>query len=924
MSIEARVEPKWAAHPGWDTIELAWRRRDNVPLRNLVASILDGDRDDLEPGGTLLGWRRLSQAVFTGHDAPLEAYIESLGASAPDVPAIPDDEPEVREWVVRSSVVIQALFDAVRAEHERRAPEVALVDDDLCWVAAATVAVFVYFETLVFWEHSDDHVPLRGVLTALRHQLRDQLERSDEGSDPVSDVVGAARRVLCTVDRIAASLPRQFEYENGLGCSCPVTIGRAASQASTLLRKAEGELEGGGWLDGGGGLDGGGSRTTGLAAACIDALTDLLRNDVEHTVAYFDLLATGIGPAVLAFDDNLHDRSDDDATRAELERVIERTADFETTQRRRGVFASEARANRVTLEAMHDVVAAGRPSLRVDDGEIVYIYPFGLPLTSGGRDIVDHLLQLHLQGAAKAQAGPFLVAGCPVTIDDTPQTGNWIRIAADSEDAQDSRHLEVRGVRLLFEQDALTVTTGAGVRYEGLGIEVRLGALGNHYVRITISTTTPTGDGPQTGWSPHEIDQFVRLAGEDVGPVSIGFFDRDGGPRSGHEPYTHLTDLVGTVVTDLMIVAEQLERATTLAEGESVPSGDLLRAHEPVLHDDAYEWNRERNREFVRRHAQVLLVVADASAVGPATTSQVLVGDELRDLFGASTLTTPQRSYSTSLDEWARFRTDVVDADRLDDAYRGVRGELISCSGDTTLVFAPTAPNWQVLEDRELVEFAASLTGAFSIQRMWLGRTVDRVALALRPSTDDGPTGEVPPLLVRWWRWLHGRHRSELQVDLAQAQVLDAEVSSQLRGVESLLEHARSAQVSRNQRDREVLERLCASNGVNELHDALRATVTAADAQQALIRGRCSQLEEDRRFQGERLAQSLLLTLGAFAFIDLFWWAGDVWKLGRAIWWAEFAFIVFVAALVLRFVADPWFERRRRQRARAAPPSPPG
>ena len=65
------------------------------------------------------------------------------------------------------------------------------------------------------------------------------------------------------------------------------------------------------------------------------------------------------------------------------------------------------------------------------------------------------------------------------------------------------------------------------------------------------------------------------------------------------------------------------------------------------------------------------------------------------------------------------------------------------------------------------------------------------------------------------------------------------------------------------------------------------------------------------------------LTLGAFAFIDLFWWAGEVWGLGRKAWLAEVAFIAFVAALVLRFVADPWFERRRRRRARGAPTSPP-
>lgn len=928
MSIEARTAPPWLTNPEWERVELAWRRRDNLPLRHLVASILDDGRDDLEAGGALLGWRRLSQAVFTGHSAPLEAYIESLGP-APVLVALridaekgdpgddsridPFEEPEVWEWAVRAAAVIDALFDAVGADALRRAHgEPTDIDDETSWAALAAIAVFAYFETLVFWEHSDSHEPMRGVLCALRDRVRRELESDHR---PVTAVSEQARRVLRTVELLAASLPRQFDYEDGLGCSCPVTIGRAAGRAAELLRAAEAEL--GGVLP----------EPSGAAGRRIAGLIELLRGDVEHTVAYFDLLAADIAPAVLAFDVNLGDRASDASVSAELARVIERTEAFELTQQRRGVFATEARANRVTLEAMLDVVRRGRPSLRVNDGEIVFIYPFGLPLVANGRDIVDHLLHLHFRGAARAQVGSFRLAGCRVTIDDTPQTSNWNRIAADSDHAEDSQHLDVRGVRLLFEQDVLTVRTGAGVCHDGLGIEVRLGALGNHYVRISISTSTPyhvvgsppvstaTADGPP-GWSPHDIDQLVRLAGEDVGPVSVRFSDRDGVNSERRAEFSHLTELVGTVVTDLAVVAEQLEASGGIGDRRLQRLRDRQPGHN-------YEWRRQRNSEFVRRHAQVLLSVADASSVGPHTTRPVAGGEDLRRLFGASVLLSAQRSYSTSLDEWARFETYAEAADWLPDAYRGVRGEMISCSGDTTLVLAPTAPNWQVLEDRELVEFAASLTGAYSMQRLWLGRTVDRASLALRPSGDDLHPSETTPMAVRWWRWLHGRHRSEVKEDLERAQQLDKEVTSQLRAVESLLAHAQSALVSRNQRDRDVLEKLCASNGVDELHDALRATVVAAEAQQSLIRSRCSELEEDRRFQGERLAQSLLLTLGAFAFIDLFWWAGEVWGLGRKAWLAEVAFIAFVAALVLRFVADPWFERRRRRRARGAPTSPP-
>jgi len=866
---EAASGSIWAGSSQWDDLARAWRRRDNTPFRNLLSDAFrtptaGGLPDASDP---LLGWRRLSQAVFTDRVAPLDAFVADRRAAG----WVPRTDLDDDTWETRACCAVDALLEHTADpshDPEQHALEVA------------TVVVFTYFECLVFWEHSDEYEQLQGVLDAAVATAGEQLTEVALRASALGDRSAVAE--LCTgiigaCRALCASMRAQFAYEQGLASSCHHRFEESARETTTQLRAVAATLVGLSGL-----LDDPGVRGR---RRPLGVLLRLLVDDVDQTDAYHELLCSHVGPAVGAFDENLDDRAADAAVGARLDLAIAAARTFEASPRSgAGVFLSEARAHRITLEAMRESLRPDRPSLLVREGEIVFVYPFGLPVLGTDGDIVRQLLRRHVEGDPRPQLQERLeLAGCLAVVDDTPQTSGWIRLDDDRERI---------GARLLFEDHKLVLETTAGERYLDLGLEVRLGALGNHYVRVSVATDTPVVELDASGrtlgrvdvpWTPHVIDQFVRRAGEDTGPQEYHLSPRDGdGERGDAEGFEYLTELVGRIVDDLTA------HALRLGGGEST-------------HADG-------DTEFVRRHAQVLSVVTHAVGVLPGSEQPVEDGAALTELFGGSVLWAPQRSFSTSLDEWARFADEGTSHSVEGASYRGVRGEHLVCSGDTTLLFAPTAPNWQILEDKELVEFAASLTGAYSTQRDSLRRTVDRAEQALRLSdgADDAEGG---------WRSVVPRIKGVPSAErLVEAKALRAEVSVQLHGVESLVDHARSAQVSRNQRDRAVLRQLCASNGVDELRAALDTTVAAATLQRSVIQTRCEQLEEIRRRRGQRLVQSLLAALAAFAFIDVFWWMDDEWKpvgpgdpaATHGTWFLEAVGLAALLILVSSFLLRSW------------------
>ena len=52
----------------------------------------------------------------------------------------------------------------------------------------------------------------------------------------------------------------------------------------------------------------------------------------------------------------------------------------------------------------------------------------------------------------------------------------------------------------------------------------------------------------------------------------------------------------------------------------------------------------------------------------------------------------------------------------------------VICNGDTTLLFVPYSPNWQVIEDKELILFALSLGSAYIGSRQLLSARRTSVA----------------------------------------------------------------------------------------------------------------------------------------------------------------------------------------------------
>src|SRR5690606_16127086 len=110
-------------------------------------------------------------------------------------------------------------------------------------------------------------------------------------------------------------------------------------------------------------------------------LVALLLEDVSHTLPYHRLLADHVGPANVAFVEDLARRRDDLGTIKLIDEAVAACRRFEdSAEGRSSVAGSETRAHRLVLERTRALLAGGQSSLVVDHGEVVYLYPFGLPV----------------------------------------------------------------------------------------------------------------------------------------------------------------------------------------------------------------------------------------------------------------------------------------------------------------------------------------------------------------------------------------------------------------------------------------------------------------------------------------------------------------------------------------------------------------
>lgn len=842
----------------WTDLERAWRRRDSVPFRNVMAHILRGVGDD-----ELDLWRDLGDAIMESRwSDPLRELAHDEGIDPEGL--VVDEE----TWTALAGAVTGSLEDAVGRlpASSRRA-------------ALALLATFLYFEALCFWELGGVYAGILGV-TASVEGLHDRVEAN-------RTVFGRSQRIVAVARGLAHSVRAQFEADGALGCSCPFTFDRAATRVSGLLGEVVDSLHAAG-PDGPVPADHDGhdpdDRLPGGSDRALRALGDLLEADALHTCAYYTLLQQHVGPAARAFVDNLGERRDDETVVELLRDAIDAAAAFETSAvgRRLAIFATEARAQRATLTAMHDRLTAGHPSLRVTEGKIVLVYPFSLPVESGDAFVRS------LVASAPRRVG-LVVAGAPVQVDHASRSFIWIRGGTDET-------LDT-GLKLVFGEHELTLETTAGLRYHDLDVEIRLNGLGNHFVRIGVSVDTRVTHASEpvaARWTPHELDQWARRVDSDFGAERIWFEPRGamfGGPPEPPEPaggydaspprvYDLFTDLVADMVDDLVRLARESHADVADEEADD--------------HEDGEDDEDEVRHLLLstRVHAQVLAVVTGLERVDPGGSATRVTDPELLpELVGASTLLSGQRRYPTGLEEWVRVKVPPLDNLLGDD---DLEGELVVRNENLTLVFTAVAPNWQLIPYEEMVEFAASLAGSYTLWARWLSAAAHQHGRGLPAA----PTKEqLDELLARSVRLV--AHQSD---------------------VRTFLDHVRSRELLSNRRNGRLLDRLMLSGRIGELEGELDAALETVRSHQEHVAALVSSALEHRARseadarQGREAAQQrrefifnggigVVAVLGLF---ELFSWLNGErdWTGRPGVFWVEALLAVGAAIVAIGVLVD--------------------
>jgi hypothetical protein len=589
-------------------------------------------------------------------------------------------------------------------------------------VLVALLLTFCYLECLVFWEYSTEYGPMTAVLDVVVERASDEAVRvaHDATLAPLLDALAEVSR----------SLVAQFEVEKALLCACPITLSRTARVAATSLATAQTHID---RVAGDAGHDMG--EHVAMLRGTRAGLEAVLRESISDGCHYFQLLADHVGPSARAFSDNLFLRDADDDVRAQLGRAIDEvhrlidTVDVDDDHGRiLGVFRSEARAHGRALEAMSAILGDGpataRPTLVVDQGEIHYLYPFGLPVGDSGEDFVQRALLEHLSGGAepRVEMRPTL-AGCRVTIEDALQTEGFHH-AAGILDGTAKRS----GARLVFADDRLVLETAAGVQYTGLEVEVLLGPLGNHVVRVGLNSDVARGWSAEAAargmdeeiparWTPHELHQFLHRGGIDFGDERLFFVAEDPTAATGVPPcdrsFPSIVGLAATIVKHLHDAVRHLEegeRQAAIARGDMPATGGDLADTDPV----ARELDVEERGNQLRQLGHVLIVLNDASSVLDGATRHLATPRGLAACAGAEPVLTSQPPCPRVLEEWTCAPPLPEKTADGTDGLLGSMDSQVLCNGDTTLLFAPSSPNWQILEDRELVTFAISLGTAYA------------------------------------------------------------------------------------------------------------------------------------------------------------------------------------------------------------------
>lgn len=310
---------------------------------------------------------------------------------------------------------------------------------------------------------------------------------------------------------------------------------------------------------------------------------------------------------------------------------------------------SELRAHRFSLMGLH--ARSADPWLRVDHGNLVYMYPFslrGLDAHQVVEEVGEHAGDWRLVGARP------LTVHAPLDLDDV-----W--------DGSDSRGRRYEGASVHLPDVLVRGLDGALLGRAG--VQVRFSQLGNHYVRFVSEIVEKS--------APEMYAMLFRAAPEH-GAVRIAFEGAGGGS------WPRLADLAVQLVEDC---------------GREMQRGVPAAAIRAVARPGTYQ--------------VVLSVNAASTSAGPSGAGPRREVRSTRELFaaaGVEVLANPVASQMGSLADWVRRPVTPGDAT----VARAAHDELVVRTPNTTLLAALGTAEFMNGTRRSLAEFAASLDGLFA------------------------------------------------------------------------------------------------------------------------------------------------------------------------------------------------------------------
>lgn len=920
-----------AARPdAWVEVLHAQRRLDRAPLRRLVKRALRAEsptlRDldvDLVASDPLRGWRRLGDALTRDLVDPLDDYVRALDRHGIDAlldatGRIPPSGSAALDWPARADGAVRSLIDLVPDDHPDRG------------ALAALVLTFCYLECIVFWEHTT----APDLATILRAVGRHAQTEVAPGAGTVDD---RAARLLVALERACRAVSRELEVEHAWSCACPPSVTRTADRAVEALTDAAVALERP--------LSGTPVPASDDPAlgTLLEGLEIVLAESITDAHLYFSLLHQHIGPAATEFAANLADRSGDLAVVDPLLvaiAAVDHALDESCVPHIHGVFRSEARTQRRSLAAMLEIVGGADgpavPTLFVERGELHYLFPFGLPVDADGEDFVQKALTEHAgAGASPSVARRPRLAGCSVTIEDALQSEVFHHASVAYESGPVGA-----GVRLTFADHRLVLETAAGVRLAGIDVEVLLGPLNNHVVHIVVTTDVvprrctaggapahdeptgvsapaadPQGDDAHGadrcggrferlpgGWTPHDLDQLLHRGGADFGDERLYFVDEDeAGEGDAVGDHTHpnptwasFIELAATIVNDLHREVDQFE-----AEQRRAPAGEREGDTRPPAPTPP-TLDVDERASLLRQQSHIVVVVTAASSVLAGERRPLPTATAVAGCRGGAALFGPQPPAPRSLEEWTSAPPVVMEdlADRP-----GIVANMdsqIRCHGDTTLMFVPSSPNWQIIEDQDLIVFALSLGSAYQ-----LGRE------RLLASSDLAARLDSPEDLAVYGR----KELDELARDV---RATERRLSDQIGFADKLSGHARSAAVIRPRRDRALIDHIDAASGVDEMERAMTETRGVAADRLDDLRDMIGRIAEAQHRRGQSWVERFLLTVAVLAFVDVVWFFFDIHRDFYDGWTTYYFVVLGVLVLAAAGVAAVVF--RNAPRASVDPP----